>query len=360
MKEFNGVLESYPVETIINKLNSKENTIDINPSYQRGVVWSLEQKQSFIHSVCVGFITPNVVWNQDRLSGETICIDGKQRLTSLNDFYHNKFSVKIIDKSYYFGNNDKNKSAKIFSSIQKSDFLNCTIPVVKYTDLPYKHQIELFKKLQQGSHLTLGEKICSLFDSEDDAASFIDFCVAVSETINKFFTENEKKRYVHYEFALKLLYICSEKNISKMNKKTELEKFAKSKCILSNKQLKQNTKTKITNIFEIFNNSAVSSNIDKKILLIVFCELCKSKEKLNGKQIFDSLKYLNKQNLSRKSLDSITSMYKSYISGLTSKTDSEDSDLDSSDSPDSESSEESDSDDKLSKNTKYKLKEKFH
>lgn len=74
-------------------------SLQMSPDFQRGYVWTLEQKQRYtthllrygtagrdIYFNCVG-------WNRDKALGEFVLVDGKQRLDALIGFLSNDFQV---------------------------------------------------------------------------------------------------------------------------------------------------------------------------------------------------------------------------------------------------------------------------
>ena len=72
--------------------------VDMNPDYQRDLVWSDEDKEALIdsvfHNIDIGkFCFVNLPYN-DAFSPSYQILDGKQRLTTLVDFYLNKFPYK--------------------------------------------------------------------------------------------------------------------------------------------------------------------------------------------------------------------------------------------------------------------------
>lgn len=76
--------------------------LDVNPPYQRGLVWGLARKRNLIKSLLMGIPVPSVVINDRgvRFEGwdaETdpsyVVVDGKQRITTLRDFVDGKFTV---------------------------------------------------------------------------------------------------------------------------------------------------------------------------------------------------------------------------------------------------------------------------
>lgn len=73
--------------------------VDFNPDYQRGLVWSLEDKQLLIDSIFNHRSIGTFVLAKHKSTEKLYeIIDGKQRLTTLIEFYEDRFSYK----GYYF------------------------------------------------------------------------------------------------------------------------------------------------------------------------------------------------------------------------------------------------------------------
>jgi hypothetical protein len=74
---------------------------------QRDFVWTIEQKRELIWSVLMNRNIPrmamiNTVVDGQDTKGVFHIIDGKQRLSSMIDFYKGKFDLIIDGKSYFF------------------------------------------------------------------------------------------------------------------------------------------------------------------------------------------------------------------------------------------------------------------
>ena len=80
---------------------------------QRGLVWSDEQKNNFLINYFSGskimeFCPPIILHSVSSISGlkvvesRTLVIDGKQRLSTLLAFYHNKLPIIINGKEFYY------------------------------------------------------------------------------------------------------------------------------------------------------------------------------------------------------------------------------------------------------------------
>ena len=79
---------------------------------QRPLVWSDEQKQSFIVAVLQGKTFPPLSINFRRDIDVCEVIDGKQRLSTLYSYFKNEFPIVINGEDYYFNDFDDDLSYK--------------------------------------------------------------------------------------------------------------------------------------------------------------------------------------------------------------------------------------------------------
>lgn len=127
-------------------------SLNINPAYQRGIVWSLEDRQRFIISLFNNTYTGVLVYalnHDDEYKYELI--DGKQRLTALFDFVQGKFALA---NGMYF--NDLCDGDKLF-------ILNYNLLFKRISgrvhDLTIRGKVHIFLQLNSGvavskEHLT--------------------------------------------------------------------------------------------------------------------------------------------------------------------------------------------------------------
>lgn len=80
--------------------------LELNPFYQRGLVWTLNQKRDYILALFNGKATiePTIVeYFKDNYKIHMMeVLDGKQRLTTIFDFIDNKFSIIVDGNEVYF------------------------------------------------------------------------------------------------------------------------------------------------------------------------------------------------------------------------------------------------------------------
>lgn len=77
-----------------------------NKNLQRGLVWTLDQKRELVYSILLERNIPPIVmintWEEQPQEDKLLLIDGKQRLTTMLDFYKNKFTIVLDGKEYFF------------------------------------------------------------------------------------------------------------------------------------------------------------------------------------------------------------------------------------------------------------------
>jgi len=95
--KFNAITTYADVNTIIIQASQKENGINLNPEYQRDIVWSNEKQSAFINSIMRNIIPNAIIFNNNESELIQICMDGKQRITSLVRFKKNEIPYHIND-----------------------------------------------------------------------------------------------------------------------------------------------------------------------------------------------------------------------------------------------------------------------
>lgn len=75
--------------------------LDLNPEYQRDVVWNKTRMTGLINSLFEDYYIPPIIFNRQKITIEDgtqrwkrICVDGKQRLSSARAFMEGKIPVK--------------------------------------------------------------------------------------------------------------------------------------------------------------------------------------------------------------------------------------------------------------------------
>ena len=113
MQQFNIAKIQYRVTDFLDW--RKQDSLNLNPPFQRRSVWKPDAKSYFIDTVVRGLPAP-IIYIRERidLNSQTTkreVIDGQQRLRTIFDFIDNSFTVKKVHNSeignLYFKNYQK-------------------------------------------------------------------------------------------------------------------------------------------------------------------------------------------------------------------------------------------------------------
>ncbi|KAL7281120.1 hypothetical protein PYCCODRAFT_1412919 [Trametes coccinea BRFM310] len=142
-----------------------EGVIDLNPPYQRDVVWPEQKQIKVLDSIWRNYYVPPVVFAvyvDD--SGEEVrcCVDGKQRLTSIQKFFDGQIPYKHwkTGKSWWYtcASSQRGKRLEVPPK-WKRDFAMKTITCVEYHQLSKTLERDIFQRVQLGMPLTAAEKL---------------------------------------------------------------------------------------------------------------------------------------------------------------------------------------------------------
>ncbi|KAG2150495.1 hypothetical protein DEU56DRAFT_32120 [Suillus clintonianus] len=142
-----------------------EGFIDLNPIYQRDVVWPETKQIGLIDSIFRNFYVPPVIFavtKDDEGEPIRICVDGKQRLTSIQKFLDGLIPHRDVrtKKSYWFVRSDKQKNTRLeIPEEWKRRFAETRITCVEYHNLTPEIEREIFQRVQLGVQLTAAEKL---------------------------------------------------------------------------------------------------------------------------------------------------------------------------------------------------------
>ncbi|KAF4622111.1 hypothetical protein D9613_009304 [Agrocybe pediades] len=132
--------------------------IDLNAEYQRGVVWNDTKQMGLIDSIFRNFHIPPIIFTctlQDDGSEYRVCVDGKQRLTSIHRFLKGEIAYRdpTTGKKWYFCGAPGSRR-KVLSAQIQGTFKNKQIACVEYGKVEGHLEREIFNRVQLG--VTLG------------------------------------------------------------------------------------------------------------------------------------------------------------------------------------------------------------
>ncbi|KAG6917651.1 hypothetical protein DXG01_001758 [Tephrocybe rancida] len=146
---------TYTVQALYDQIHSDD--IKLDPEYQRDVVWPDSKMVGLIDSILRSFYVPPVIFSvtsYDDGSEKRICIDGKQRLTSIQRFMD---GLKLWYTDIGGGGGKLRK--KVLPLKYRKLFANKQIVCVEYSDLTDSDEREIFQRVQLGMALTPAEKL---------------------------------------------------------------------------------------------------------------------------------------------------------------------------------------------------------
>ncbi|KAJ3786198.1 hypothetical protein GGU10DRAFT_311458 [Lentinula aff. detonsa] len=143
--------------------------IDLSPEYQRDVVWTKEKQTNLIDSIYRNYYIPPIIFAvsiDDDGAEHRTCIDGKQRLTSIQLFmdglvsFYSPGSIITGHKYWYrIAETGEKKTKALLPERLRAMFANKQIVCVEYAELTDAEERDIFKRVQQGIALKPSEKL---------------------------------------------------------------------------------------------------------------------------------------------------------------------------------------------------------
>jgi len=181
----------------IRRIFKYRNSIDLDPEFQRGKVWSEKKQQYFIDTILKNWGVPKLYLAVGQEGDDFICIDGKQKLTALFLFLSNKLRLN----KKFSGSN----GSKLYSDLSKNEqntIDDYKLPIEEIKDYTEKEISELFRRLQGGSPLNSGEKLMAIpGDLKKRIKKFVRHPFFKKEVILP------DRRYTHFTVCTQLVFL---------------------------------------------------------------------------------------------------------------------------------------------------------
>jgi hypothetical protein len=207
--------------------------IDLNPDFQRHLVWDQIQKSRLIESILLRIPLPMFYFAEDR-EGKLSVVDGLQRISAIKEFMNNKFPLKNLqyledscgNKFYKSNGKSQGINAKYFR------WFNLTTLSANIIDpsSPYQVKYDIFRRINTGGKPLYNQEIRNcltgqgLRDALKDMTEMSEFKIATDKSI-------KSKRMEDQEVALRFLMFYDKKkqegNIESYggNMEASLDKF---------------------------------------------------------------------------------------------------------------------------------------
>jgi hypothetical protein len=273
MSKYSTTTLTLDILTLYTQLSNK--IIDVCPIYQRNIVWDTKKKQDFIESCKLGIVPNPIIFNVDIEQNTMICIDGKQRLTSIKEYIDNKFTFNGI----LFCEEDK---------LTQNEFTRSSIPVIKYNDLSYQDQINVFHRLQNGIAMSSGEILVSFIKDITKSELLIKFCDTKKEAFSNVIS-NDRMQYFNY--IIIILYNITNKVLTDPSNK-EKELFLNSMSVRVFDELLSEYSRFFDVTLKVLNDPRINKQLNKNLILVIFKfidDLDKKHRSANKKIIISSI-----------------------------------------------------------------------
>jgi len=190
-----------------------EGYIDLNPPYQRDVVWTQAKQTQLIDSIYRNFYVPPIVFAIVEEEGQEImrCVDGKQRLTSIQKFFDGQIPYRDPNtrKTYWwtFPENYKGLRNRVPES-WKQDFERKKVTVVAYHELSEELEREVFQRVQMGISLNPAEKLQAISSPRAEWVSLLYHKHIDDDNALKKYIDVDIKRGRGFQSVAQLIYCC--------------------------------------------------------------------------------------------------------------------------------------------------------
>lgn len=149
------------LETLVRRI--ADGSLDLQPEFQRGSVWSTTKQQLLVDSVLRSWYIPPI--HVVRVADQTqLVLDGQQRLTAILDFCRDR--LQVDGSTEPLSDEIKGLNGLTYSTLPLSfrrRFDRFTIRVFELTDYEPAEPYELFFRLNQSTSLTAAEKRNAFF-----------------------------------------------------------------------------------------------------------------------------------------------------------------------------------------------------
>ncbi|KAF9534247.1 hypothetical protein CPB83DRAFT_843925 [Crepidotus variabilis] len=139
--------------------------IELDPDYQRDVVWSIAKQSQLIESIFRNYTIPQIVLSVvNDEQGEEVrnCVDGKQRLTSIQRFIDGLIPYqdpKTKTKFWYTTSETHKGTRHLIPPNYREYFSTRTITISEYDKITPLQEREVFQRVQLGVSLKATEKL---------------------------------------------------------------------------------------------------------------------------------------------------------------------------------------------------------
>ncbi|KXN89657.1 hypothetical protein AN958_05524 [Leucoagaricus sp. SymC.cos] len=206
-----------------------EGHIDLNPSYQRDVVWPDSKQVGLIDSLFRNFYVPPVVFavtKDEDGAMVRVCVDGKQRLTSIQKFFDGQIPHKdpVTKRLFWYTISETSRSVRNeIPEKYKLEFASKSITCVEYHDIDPAQEREIFQRVQLGMTLTAAEKLQAISSPYAEWISELEHRHVTVENGLSHVLEWDTKRGRDYQNLAHFIFCCDKLPVEDLPTPQKLE-----------------------------------------------------------------------------------------------------------------------------------------
>lgn len=197
--------------------------IDLNPDFQRSLVWDNFEKSRLIESILLRIPLPMFYFAEDE-EGRLTVVDGLQRITTIKDFMDNKFPLKNLQylQESCGGKYYKSINKKVGIDSKYFRWFNLTSISANFIDpsSPYNVKYDIFRRINTGGRPLNNQEIRNSFTGQG-VRDVLKEMVLLPEFASATDRSIKSKRMDDQEIALRFLFFNSlntiDGNIEKYN-----------------------------------------------------------------------------------------------------------------------------------------------
>ncbi|ALX27599.1 putative nuclease [Golden Marseillevirus] len=189
------------LNSVFSKLSDGEITLDAN--YQRDMVWPETKQSMLIDSIFLEMYIPALLFSYRE--GLFFCVDGKQRLLSVQRFMSNEIPWKRKSGNVWYSSVPEKKTGVALNEQQRRWF-NSRSPMrfVTFYGLEEKTEMQMFQRIQDGMQLKYTEKLLA------SQNPIVRYCVDNLQILygDEMDSLRSNKRKEHILLFLRVCFLC--------------------------------------------------------------------------------------------------------------------------------------------------------
>ena len=196
-------------------LRIKEKEIELQPDFQRDLVWNKAKKQSLVDTILRDWQFPPIFLVIPSVGNSLDVLDGQQRLNAIYEFFSDMIPIDGKIPPY---NSDINKLDGMFFSQLPADIKSrvsrYSIRVFELSDYNEDEPNELFFRLNQGTSLTPAEKRNTFYGpARDQVRALVLLMQELELDINRIGFNNNRLSY--HDVIARFIYLLETQEFNK-------------------------------------------------------------------------------------------------------------------------------------------------